>query len=76
MRPKAHLALGHVFLGRVLFRGLKRATTGPMGLRPHFFNRGSRPGPIAVRGISASPMPKYLLLGHKFWPNLHPCLTN
>ena len=35
-------------LGRVLFRGLKRATIGPVGLRPHFLNRGPRPGPIAA----------------------------
>ena len=48
MRPKAHLALGRVLLGPVLLRGLKRATIGTMGLRPHFLNRGPRPGPIAA----------------------------
>ena len=48
MRPYARLALGRVFLGRVLFRGLKRATIGPVGLRPHFLNRGPRPGSIAA----------------------------
>ena len=61
MRPKAHLALGRVLLGRVLLRGLKRATIGPMGLRPHFFNRGPRPGPIAA----VKTRPKICL-----WPRL------
>ena len=41
---KDHLALGRAFLER----GLKRATIGPVGLRPHFLNRGPRPGPIAA----------------------------
>ena len=35
-------------LGHVLFRGLTRATIGPVGLRPHFLNRGPRPGPIVA----------------------------
>ena len=43
-RPKARSALGRGLLGRVFFRGLKRATIGPWSLRPHFLSRGPRPG--------------------------------
>ena len=41
-------ALGPFGLRPRLKRGLKRATIGLVGLRPHFLNRGPRPSPIAA----------------------------